>query len=171
MNSNLHYHIYQSPIGNILLSALENVLTEVRFIQEEAGQYSYSRKTPVFEQATTWLDTYFKGEDPGAIPPFHLEGTPFRLLVWQILQDIPYGQTVTYKDIAREICSQTGKEQMSAQAVGNAVGHNPIGIFIPCHRVIGTNGNLTGYAGGLDKKLILLKTEHIDTTGMFFPRQ
>lgn len=166
----LYYHIYHSPIGDLLLSSAGETLKEVRFINRETVHYLYDKEVPVFEEAVAWLDTYFKGKDPGSAPSFHLKGTPFRLLVWQLLQEIPYGKTVTYKDIAQEICLQTGKKRMSAQAVGNAVGHNPISIFIPCHRVIGANGNLTGYAGGLDKKIRLLKTEHIDISGFSLPR-
>lgn len=165
----LYRSTYSSPIGNLLLTATENALTEVRFSDEKATRCPLNVDLPVFRRAFTWLETYFKGDDPGTPPPLYLRGTPFRLLVWQILQEIPYHHTVTYKNIAEKVCIRTGKQQMSAQAVGNAVGHNPICIFIPCHRVVGTNGNLTGYAGGLNRKIFLLKTEHIDTSDFFLP--
>lgn len=99
---------------------------------------------------------YFKGVVPEFNIPILLEGSPFRMAVWQVLQSIPYGQTMTYGQIANLIASKKGIDKMSAQAVGGAVGHNPISIVVPCHRVIGANGNLTGYAGGIDKKLLCL---------------
>lgn len=165
-----YHYLYTSPLGTILISGTERELINVRFLaQPEQEKYQCNKiLLPVFRQAFDWLDTYFKGKEPGAIPPVHLEGTPFQLLVWQLLQKIPYGTVMTYKAIANQIVRMTGVAHMSAQAVGNAVGHNPIAIFIPCHRVIGVNGNLTGYGGGIDKKLKLLETEHIDTT--FFHR-
>lgn len=147
----------------------EKFLTEVRFFRREDMSLRNERVHPAFRPAIEWLDTYFKGEDPGPIPPVRLRGTPFRRMVWQLLQAIPYGHTVTYKEIAEKIIRKTGAERMSAQAVGNAVGHNPVSIFIPCHRVIGSNGNLTGYAGGLDKKVGLLKVEHIDVSHFYLP--
>lgn len=114
---------------------------------------------PVIADTVHWLDLYFAGEQPGFLPPLKPKGSAFRQEVWQILQAIPYGQTTTYKKIAEEIAAAHGKESMSAQAVGGAVGHNPISILIPCHRVLGTDGSLTGYAGGLALKKYLLKLE------------
>lgn len=104
------------------------------------------------------------------LPPLHLIGTPFQLSVWKILQKIPYGKTVTYGEIAKEIAAQKGSSSMSAQAVGGAVGHNEISIIVPCHRVVGTNGSLTGYAGGLDKKVKLLTLENVDMQNYWSPR-
>jgi len=110
---------------------------------------------PVFQQTREWLDVYFSGQEPGFIPLLLPEGTPFRQAVWEQLLTIPYGQTTTYGEIARRIGCR------SAQAVGGAVGHNPIAIIVPCHRVIGSNGTLTGYAAGIDRKAWLLKNEEL----------
>ena len=119
---------------------------------------------PVFAQTRAWLDVYFSGREPDVTPPL-LTGnaSPFRRRVWEILRGIPYGQTVTYGEIARQLAHETGRG-VSAQAVGGAVGHNPISLIIPCHRVVGANGRLTGYAGGLDKKIALLRLEGVDTS-------
>ncbi len=114
---------------------------------------------PVFEETKHWLDIYFSGKEPDFTPQIKLQDSKFRLAVWNILKTIPYGQTATYGEIADIIAKQTGVSKISAQAVGGAVGHNPVSIIIPCHRVIGKNGNLTGYAGGLDLKKFLLDNE------------
>lgn len=120
---------------------------------------------PVFDQTKAWLDRYFKGEKPEISElPLAPIGGEFRQAVWKILCDIPYGQVMTYGEIAKKIAQQQGRKSMSAQAVGGAVGHNPISLIIPCHRVIGTNGSLTGYAGGIDVKMTLLHLEGVDTT-------
>ena len=116
-----------------------------------------------------WLDLYFQGKIPDFTPPLCPEGSAFRLSVWEILKQIPYGEVTTYGDIARQIAGQNQMESMSAQAVGGAVAHNPISILIPCHRVVGSGGSLTGYAGGIDKKLYLLKLEKVDTTKFTIP--
>lgn len=125
---------------------------------------------PVFTKTKDWLNRYFRGEKP---LPGELElcpsGTEFRQRVWKVLCEIPYGETTTYGKIAAKIAQQMGRNRMSSQAVGGAVGHNPIGIVIPCHRVIGTNGNLTGYAGGLETKVKLLEHEGTDLSGTFIP--
>lgn len=124
-------------------------------------------KIDVLVEAKKWLDRYFNLEKPDvnelSLAPI---GGDFRQSVWKILCKIPYGEVLTYGDIARKIAQDTGKKSMSAQAVGNAVGHNPISIIIPCHRVVGTNGDLTGYAGGLDKKIQLLKLEEVDINNL-----
>ena len=121
--------------------------------------------------AKHWLDIYFAGKKPDLLPPLHPIGSAFRRSVWDILLQIPYGQTTTYGEIARQLAEKQGLPRMSAQAVGGAVGHNEISIIIPCHRVVGTNGSLTGYAGGIDKKIKLLETEHTDLTGFFVPKK
>jgi len=113
---------------------------------------------PVFESVREWLTCYFRGEEPSFTPPLAPKGSPFRRNVWKILRTIPFGQVLTYGEIARRLEQQTGKRQ-SAQAVGGAVGHNPISLIIPCHRVVGANGSLTGYAGGIQTKLRLLRLE------------
>lgn len=114
-----------------------------------------------------WLDVYFTGREPDFTPPLHPAGSSFRQAVWQLLLEIPYGQTTTYGALAKRL----NAGRMSAQAVGGAVGHNPISIIVPCHRVVGTNGSLTGYAGGLDRKIRLLEMEKTDMTGLFRPRK
>ena len=116
-----------------------------------------------------WLDAYFHGEQPKALPALHPAGTSFQREVWKILLKIPYGQVRTYGDIAAEIARRRGQNRFSAQAVGGAVGHNRISILIPCHRVIGANGSLTGYAGGVERKLALLKLEGADLSGLTIP--
>lgn len=167
---------YSSPIGELLLSSNGEKLTglwfdkHINFKDENilAGEYKF---LPVFEQTVKWLDIYFSGENPDFTPPLQLEGTPFRKSVWEILRKIPYGKVTTYGDIARQIGRQKGVGKMSAQAVGGAVGHNPISIIVPCHRVVGANGNLTGFGGGIDKKIALLKLEKVDMKGFFVPKK
>lgn len=149
---------YASPLGPILLAADETGLTGLWF---EAQKYfpSFSgvdyqeKETPVLTETVRWLDVYFSGKDPGFLPPLHPQGSPFRQAVWNILLTIPRGQTMTYGEIARRLGVH------SAQAVGGAVGHNPISILIPCHRVVGSDGSLTGYAGGVERKARLLQLE------------
>lgn len=158
---------YQSPIGNILLANDEIGLTGLWFdvgknYADHLDLEYEEKETPVLKQTKEWLTIYFSGKEPDFLPPIHMIGTPFQLSVWEILQKIPYGKTVTYGEIAKEIARMRGIPRMSAQAVGGAVGHNNISIIIPCHRVVGTNGSLTGYAGGLDKKEKLLTLEHTD---------
>jgi methylated-DNA-[protein]-cysteine S-methyltransferase len=124
---------------------------------------------PLLEDARRWLDLYFSGQNPDFLPPLQYSTTPFRKAVYDILLTIPYGETMTYGQIAAKVAEQQGIEKMSAQAVGGAVGRNPIALMIPCHRVVGTGGNLTGYAGGLDRKLKLLELEKADTSHLFMP--
>ena len=129
------------------------------------------RQLPVFIQAAEWLDVYFSGKAPNFTPPISMEGiSPFRKRVWEIMLEIPFGQVSTYGQIAKRIAVETGKK-VSAQAVGGAVGHNSISLIIPCHRVVGTNGSITGYAGGIDKKLALLKMEGTDISKLFVPKK
>ena len=119
---------------------------------------------PVFVQTIQWLNKYFEGTNPGALPPVAPEGTGFRKAVWDVLVKIPYGTLKTYGDVAREVSGNQNGKFVSPRAVGGAVGHNPISIIIPCHRVIGSNNSLTGYAGGLDLKVKLLESEKIDVS-------
>lgn len=165
---------YESPLGAITMASDGEALTGLWFDGQKyfASTLSadYRRKMlPVFERTAEWLDCYFGGSEPGFMPELHLSGTPFRLAVWEILKTIPYGKTITYKDIALDIARHRGMATMSSQAVGGAVGHNPVSIIIPCHRVVGCNGSLTGYAGGIDRKIRLLETEHADMSGLFLP--
>ena len=167
---------YSSPLGGILLAADDIGLTGSWF----DGQKYFARDLPAerIEQNTTalaeaarWLDIYFTGKEPGFTPPLHPIGSAFRQAVWEILLQIPYGQTTTYGEIARQLAEKQGLEKMSAQAVGGAVGHNEISVIIPCHRVVGTSGSLTGYAGGIDKKVKLLELERADMRGFFIPKK
>ena len=129
------------------------------------------QNTPVLSEAKRWLDIYFTGREPDFTPPLHPIGSVFRQAIWEILLQIPYGQTTTYGEIARQLAAKLGLPRMSAQAVGGAVGHNEVSIIIPCHRVVGTSGSLTGYAGGIDKKVKLLELEHTDMTELFVPEK
>lgn len=156
---------YASPLGGMTLVSDGTALVGLYFDgQKYAAEGLDATRTqknlPVFEEARRWLDVYFSGRKPDFTPPTAPAGTAFQQSVWEILRTIPYGQTVTYGAIARRIEQNTGC-RMSAQAVGGAVGRNPISILIPCHRVIGADGSLTGYAGGLDKKAYLLRIEEI----------
>lgn len=140
-----------------------------KFYVNEQGGYFEEKNLAVFDQTKRWLDLYFSGREPGFTPALNPAGSAFRRAVWEILLKIPYGKTTTYGQIAREIAAARGLAKMSAQAVGGAVGHNEISIIIPCHRVIGTHGNLTGYAGGIDRKIKLLQLEGVDMRGLFTP--
>ena len=144
---------YPSPVGTLYLTADEGGLTGIWMHPEKTEDF------PVLAQAKLWLDSYFSGNPEEITFPLNPHGTAFQEQVWEILLTIPYGQTITYGAIAREMARRCGKEKMSAQAVGQAVGANPISILIPCHRVVGAGGKLTGYAGGLDKKSWLLQHE------------
>ncbi len=198
-----YIHHYKSPLGAIILTSDGRALTGLWFEESRSGKpradslngvnravsHKGDRKMPedvpikkdlsVFDQTDRWLDIYFSGKEPDFTPPLSVHGTAFREMVWEILLAIPYGQTISYGEIATIIAarrSQTGtvsgsdrppisaqavKTRMSAQAVGGAVSHNPISLIIPCHRVIGTDGSLTGYAGGLERKQALLELEKI----------
>ena len=131
----------------------------------------FHRKQRFSRKRKNRLDVYFSGEEPKFTPPLHPTGSVFRQEVWKILLQIPYGQTITYGEIARRMAVMKNTSHMSAQAVGGAVGHNEISIIIPCHRVVGTNGSLTGYAGGIDKKILLLKLERTDMSRLFVPKK
>ena len=167
---------YSSPLGGILLAADEIGLTGLWFDGEKyfadnlPAEHS-ERETPTLAEAVRWLDIYFSGREPDFTPPLHPVGSRFRQEVWNILLQIPYGKTVTYGDISKQLAEKMGLERMSAQAVGGAVGHNEISIIIPCHRVVGTNGSLTGYAGGIDKKIKLLELENTDMRRLFIPKK
>ncbi len=155
---------YPSPLGPVTLGSDGEALTGLWF----QGQKYYAlrldeahveKDLPVFRQTAQWLDIYFSGRDPGFTPPLRFTGSPFQKEVWAILTAIPYGSTRTYGDIARELARGRGIPRMSARAVGGAVGKNAISILVPCHRVVGSDGSLTGYAGGVQKKFALLRLE------------
>ena len=166
---------YESPLGNILLAGDEQGLTGLWFT--EGGRYTglglkkeASRcEMDYFDQTKEWLDIYFSGRDPGFFPRIHLVGSDFRNRVGEIMCGIPYGKTVTYGWIADKLAKERGLERMSAQAVGGAVGHNPICIIVPCLRVVGANGNLTGYGGGILRKKALLELEGNDMSQFTIP--
>ena len=167
---------YRSPIGNILLAANGIGLTGLWFEGQKyfalcLDKEHEEKEIPIFEKAKQWLDIYFSGKEPAFTVPLHFTGTDFPNEVWEILCTIPYGQTMTYGEIAKQIAAKKGLPRMSAQAVGGAVGHNKISILVPCHRVVGTNGSLTGYAGGIDKKIKLLQLEKADMDSLFTPKK
>lgn len=164
---------YASPLGELTLASDGQCLTGLwiegqRFFANALIHNSSVKQLPIFVQTCQWLDIYFGGQRPDFTPPLAPAGSLFRQKVWEILLSIPYGQVVTYGSIAKKLAD--GAKAMSAQAVGGAVGHNPISIIIPCHRVIGAHGNLVGYGGGISKKIQLLKFEHIDTSGFSVPK-
>lgn len=151
---------YNSVLGGITLASDGEKLTGLWFDDSEDFKDTITN-LPVFEQTVKWLDIYFGGGIPDFTPPLEIRATKFRRQVYEIMLAIPYGKTMTYGEIADIIAKRNGIAKMSAQAVGGAVGYNPIAIIIPCHRVIGADGSLTGYAGGIDKKIKLLKLENI----------
>ena len=157
-------HHYVSPLGEITLASDGEYLTGLwfdgqKYFADTLHAQHEEKELDVFRRTDKWLDLYFSGTDPDFRPPIRMNGTAFRQEVWQILLTIPFGKTMTYGEIAKILADRRGIKSMSAQAVGGAVGHNPISLIIPCHRVVGTNGALTGYAGGLDKKAWLLDME------------
>lgn len=155
-----------SPLGEILLAADGAGLTGLWFMENQKHKgiglsaEAEERALPVFDEAKRWLDLYFSGRDPGFTPPLHLTGSAFRNRVGEILLEIPYGKTVTYGEIANRIAGERGLARMSCRAVGGAVGKNPISLIVPCHRVLGSGGRLTGYGGGLERKAALLRLEN-----------
>lgn len=169
---------YDSPVGEIVLAAQDDALIglwitgQKYFLSSLKEPMTLQDDYPVFGKVRDWLERYFAGKKP-EISELKLApvGSEFRSAVWEILCQIPYGELTTYGEISKKIAVKTGKQQMSAQAVGGAVGHNPISIIIPCHRVVGSNGSLTGYAGGIDKKIQLLTHEGVDMKKLFVPKK
>ena len=171
-NNNIIYYktTYKSPLGELTIASDTDNITGVWLEGQKYFEASIKNNTilknnnlKVFIQTKEWLNRYFNKERPEISEiPMAPAGTHFQLDVWNILCKIPYGKTMTYKEIAEILANKYNKKSMSAQAVGGAVGHNPISIIIPCHRVIGSNGKLTGYAGGLNNKIKLLKLENED---------
>lgn len=184
----VHKAFYESPLGLLVMVSDGESLVRLDFVRDaekeesdlvadvvfcggcatevgnEADDVNYVNDVNyandvVLSKTKRWLDGYFAGRRPDFAPPLKPQGTHFQELVWQLLLDIPYGATTTYGELAQAVAQRLGKERMSAQAVGQAVGHNPIAVIIPCHRVVGKNGQLTGYAGGLERKKALLALE------------
>lgn len=173
-----YYSNYRSPLGNIILASNDHSIIGLYI-----GNHKYldslleediieNKDINVIKEGVKWLDDYFDGKKPSisrlSLAP---RGGEFRQEVWSLLLEIPYGQLTTYGDIAKEVARRMGKEKMSAQAVGGAIGHNPISIIIPCHRVVGKSGSLTGYGGGIETKVKLLEHEGVDMTGLFIPKK
>ncbi len=165
---------YTSPLGGITMASDGAALIGLwfdgqKYFADSIKGECQEKSLAIFDDTARWLDIYFSGSEPDFMPKININGTPFRKSVAEIMLTIPYGKTMTYGEIARKIAEQRGSTKMSAQAVGGAVGHNSISIIIPCHRVVGTNGSLTGYAGGIDRKIRLLKLEHADMSKLFVP--
>ena len=178
MKNMTYVSIYQSPVGKLTLASDGENLTGLwmegqKYFGSTLDQHRELREDlEIFRAAGQWLDAYFRGEKPSAadllLKP---SGSLFRQKVWKMLCDIPYGTVTTYGAIAKKMADEKGKKTMSPQAVGGAVGHNPISIIIPCHRVVGADGSLTGYAGGMDKKIQLLKLEGADLERLYIPKK
>jgi len=156
---------YQSPLGEIVIASDGTAITGLwlvgqRHFDIEVEGCITDKDLPIFEEVSRWLDIYFTGNNPGEIPAVRMNGTPFQLEVWHILQTIPYGKLITYREVTELIAKKRGITKMSARAVGNAVGRNPVSILVPCHRVVGSDGKMTGYAGGIERKVKLLKLEN-----------
>lgn len=171
-------YIYQTPedFANICMNSDGTYLTGLWFIgsKDEAKHCTTCKegKLPIFEETIHWLDQYFQGKPPAFLPPYKLEHlTDFRREVMEYMLTIPFGKVVSYGEIAKTIAQKQERKAMSSQAVGAAVGWNPICILIPCHRVIGTNGSLTGYGGGMENKLALLKLEQHDISKFCLPKE
>lgn len=169
-----YYKKLASPLGEITLRSDGEALTGLWFADDK----HYGAKDiagaaladlDVFMQAEAWLAEYFAGREPKVSVPLKLQGSEFQMQVWRLLQDIPYGRLVTYGDVAKKIAAQKGVARMAAQAVGGAVGHNPLCIIVPCHRVVGANGSLTGYGGGMWRKVRLLELEKVDMSKLTVP--
>lgn len=160
-----YIHSYDSPFGDLTLSSDGRRLTGLWFDGQKYFPDKYikdsrvSDKLAIFKKTDGWLDEYFSGGIPDYMPPLYMKGTPFQLKVWDILRSVEYGEIITYGEIAEKLSAGTDTGRMSAQAVGGAVGRNPIAIIVPCHRVVGKDGSLTGYAAGVRTKLSLLTLE------------
>ena len=169
---------YKSSIGDILLvSDEENIIglwfSKHKYMENEIPTDIMEKEDiQPLQEGVLWLDDYFAGKKPdiSRLPLSPINGTEFRKQIWQLLIEIPYGQVITYGQVAKEVAKRMGKARMSAQAVGGAVGHNPISIIIPCHRVVGSNGSLTGYGGGINNKIRLLRHEGIEMNNYYTPK-
>lgn len=177
----MYYRItYGSPVGDMTV-ACDGEQKHIVGLWIEGQKYFLGtlpeepitrENIPVLQKAADWLDAYFAGKKPDIRElPLAPQGSAFRQEVWKILCEIPYGDVMTYGKIAEKMAVRMGRKTMSAQAVGGAVAHNPISVIIPCHRVVGTGGSLTGYAGGIDKKIKLLEHEGVDTSAFFVPEK
>lgn len=174
---------YSSSLGELFLASDGHCLTELDFAvgthtkshgatAKKRAEAHYDavglRDLDIFAHTANWLDQYFRGEHPQDAPPLAPKGSDFQLAVWRLLRKIPYGETTTYGQLAKDYCAKTGRATMSAQAIGGAVGRNPISIIVPCHRVVGSDGSLTGYASGVEHKVGLLRLEGLDVNEQRF---
>ena len=171
-----YVHHYQSPLGGITLASDGTALIglwfdDQKYFADTIRKQTSEKNLPIFQETKKWLDIYFSGQAPDFTPPLNMRTMPFRKRVWEIMLSIPFGHTMTYGQIADKIAHEKGIRRMSAQAVGGAVGHNSISLIIPCHRVVGTNGSLAGYAGGIDKKVKLLELEQTNMKSLFLPKK
>lgn len=165
---------YDSPVGQLVVTTDKENVTGLWFENQKNYEALLNdtvkeQYQPIFDKVSHWLNEYFLGNNPEITFSLKPTGTEFRMNVWSKLQAIPYGQTVSYGDIAQQIAKERGQNKMSAQAVGGAVGSNPISIMIPCHRVVGANGSLTGFGGGIDRKIKLLNIEEVDMSSFYGP--
>lgn len=172
-----YIQFYDSPLGELVMSSDGSALTGLGLASPQsavataAGARPREESLPIFSETARWLDTYFRGRAPSFTPKLKLSGSDFQKRVCEIMLTIPFGETVTYGEIAAQIARERGIPRMSAQAVGGAVGANPILLIVPCHRVIGTGGNLTGYGAGIERKIQLLKLEKVDMKNLFVPKE
>ena len=174
----IYTYPYKTPnnFSDMLMNSDGNYLTGLWFEGSRDSKkhevHCEEKELPIFKETSKWLDIYFSGKEPNFIPEYKINNiTPFRKDVIDILNNIPFGKTITYKDISKIIAKNRGIKRMSSQAVGGAVGWNPICIIIPCHRVVGTNGSLTGYGGGIENKVALLTLEKNDMSKFFIPKK
>ena len=172
-----YIQFYDSPLGRLAMRSDGSALTGLGLASQQAAVSAIAdsrpqeESLPIFQETTLWLDTYFRGRAPSFTPKLKFSGSDFQKRVCEIMLTIPYGETVTYGEIAAQIARERGIPRMSAQAIGGAVGANPILIIVPCHRVIGAGGNLTGYGAGMERKIQLLKLEKVDMTNLFVPKK
>ena len=166
---------YDSPLGGVLAADNEGLtglwFNGAKYFAANLPEAREEKRTPILDETARWLDIYFAGGQPDFTPPLHPAGTPFQRTVWALLGQIPYGETTTYGALAQTLAARVGLASMSAQAVGGAVGHNPVSIIVPCHRVVGADGSLTGYAGGIERKIVLLCLEGADTARFRIPKK
>lgn len=169
---------YKSPIGNILLASKDNQLIGLWFENQKHYKANNQEEQIENDNDTTiiktknWLDRYFNNEQPNPQElKLNPKGTDFQETIWKFLLEIPYGEVITYKDLATQFAKIKKRKSMSSQAIGGAVGHNPISIIIPCHRVVSTSGSITGYAGGIEKKVKLLIHENVDMKKLYIKKK
>lgn len=171
-----YIHFYDSPLGELVMSSEGSALIGLGLASQQAagaaiaGSRPQEKSLPIFQETARWLDSYFRGRAPSFTPKLKLSGSDFQKRVCEIVLTIPFGKTITYGEIAAQIARERGISRMSAQAVGGAVGANPILIIVPCHRVIGADGNLTVYGAGMERKIQLLTLEKVDMENLFVPR-